>query len=160
MENNQDETSETIQPAIQLQITPDAIALLGITARWTKFLAILGFLMTGFLVLAGIVLTLFFGAYRNELEHTGLLNYFNSNLIGIIYLAIAVIFVLPIISLNNFSNAATRALKTGATDRLTFAFRNLKRFFKFIGIMTIAGLVIYLVVIVFAIGAGIFMLKN
>lgn len=160
MENNQAGTSETIKPAEQLQITPDAIALLAITARWTKFLAILGFIMTGFLVLAGLVLTLFLGAYRSDLAPAGLVNYIDSNLIGIIYLAIAVCFVLPIISLNNFSNATTRALKTRSTDRLTFAIRNLKRFFKFIGIMTIAGLVIYLAVIVFAIGAGIFMLKN
>lgn len=160
MENDQPESPEIMQSAAQLQITPQAVSLMATTAKWTKFLALLGFIMTGFLILAGIVVAAFSGAYLSHLEKTGLLTYLSSGSIGIIYIVIAVIFVLPVISLNNFSNGTTRALRTGSAERLTFALRNLKRFFKFLGILVIVILVIYFLIIVFAIGAGLLMLGS
>jgi hypothetical protein len=160
MENNQPESPVIMQPTAQLQITPEAVSFLATTAKWTKFLAILGFIISGFLLLAGIVVAVFFGAYKSQLENTGMFTYLSSSSIGIIYIVIAVIYILPIIHLNNFSNAMTRAVRSGSTERLTYALRNLKRFFKLIGIITIVMLVIYFLIIVLALGAGLFMLGS
>lgn len=160
MENNQQDSPEIMQPAAQLQISPEAVSFLATTAKWTKFLVILGFIITGFLVLAGLVVAVFFGKYNSQQMNTGLMSYLSSGTLGIIYIVIAVIYILPILYLNNFSNATTRAVHSGSTERLTYALQNLKRFFKFIGLLMIALLVIYLLIIGIAVGAGIYMLGS
>ena len=160
MENNQQEYPEIVQPALHLQITPKAVSFLATTAKWTKFLAILGFIIAGFLILAGIIVALFYSTLSSKMENTGLMSYFNSELIGLVYIVIAGLYIWPILYLNNFSNAMTRAVRSGTTERLTNALLNLKRFFKFIGILMIVMLVIYLLVILFALGAGLFMLGS
>lgn len=156
MENNQQESVD-LQPAAQMQITPEAVSFLATTAKWAKFLAIIGFILTGFLILAGLIVTVFFGTYSSQMMNTGLMSYFSSGYIGIVYIVIAVIYILPIFYLNNFSNATTRAVRSGSTERLTYAFHNLKRFFKFIGLVIIGVLVIYLLILGIAVGAGIYM---
>ena len=160
MENNQQEYPEIMQPAPHLQITPKAVSFLATTAKWTKFLAILGFIIAGFLILAGIIVAIFYSTLSSKMENTGLMSYFNSELIGLVYIVIAGLYIWPILYLNNFSNAMTRAVRSGTTERLTNALLNLKRFFKFIGILMIVMLVIYLLVILFALSAGLFMLGS
>lgn len=160
MDSNQQELLEIKQPAVQMQITQEAVSYLLTTAKWAKFLAIIGFIVTGFLMLAGLVIAVFFGTYSRELGSTGMMAYFSSGSIGIVYIIMAFIHILPVLYLNNFSNGATRAVRSGSTERLTYSLRNLKRFFKFTGLLLIVLLVIYLIVIVFALGAGIYLLGN
>jgi len=154
MENNQPESPEIMNPAVQLQITPEAVSFLATIAKWTKFLSILGFIMTGFLITAGIAVSLFLSSFGNHMENTGPMSVFNSSYIGLIYIVIAVIYILPVIYMNNFSNGTTRAVRSGSTERLTYALLNLKRLFQFIGILTIVVLVIYLIVIIAIVVAG------
>jgi hypothetical protein len=158
MENNVQENPEIIQTTAELQITPEAVSFLATTARWTKFLSILGFIMTGFLIIAGIALSVFLSTFGNTMENSGPMSYFNSGYIGLIYVAFAIIYIWPVIYLNNFSNATTRAVRSGSTERLTYAFRNLKRMFQFIGILTIVLLVIYVIAIIAIVVAGSLML--
>jgi len=160
MENNQQENPEMMQPAAQLQITQEAVSFLATTAKWTKFLAILGFIMTGFLIIAGIVVAVFFSMFRTQVENLGAMTYLSSPSIGLIYFVIAIIYILPVIYLNNFSNGMTRAVRSGSTERLTYALQNLKRFFKFIGLLTIILLTLYVIAIIVAVFAGLYMLGN
>jgi hypothetical protein len=154
METNQTEPNEISKALPQLQITPESVAYLATTAKWTKFLSILGFVFSGFLLTAGFVLSVFFGSVSSQLENTGKLPFFNKSFIGIIYLVIALIYIWPIIYLNNFSNFATRAVQTGNTEKLTSALLSLKRLFKFMGILMIIMLVIYLIAVVALVVAG------
>lgn len=160
MENNQQESQLITQPAALMQITPEAVSFLATTAKWTKFLAIIGFIFSGFLILAGLVIALFFGTFSQEMENTDMMAYFTSGSIGIVYIIIAAIYVLPVLYLNNFSNGMSRAVRSGSTERLTYALHNLKRFFKFIGLLMIVMLVIYLIAIVSGLGAGMYLMGN
>jgi uncharacterized membrane protein len=153
METNQQESPESIQQVPILQVTPESVSYLATTAKWTKFLSVLGFVFSGFLLLAGVVLTVFFGSVGSQLESSKL-PFINSGFIGVIYLVIALIYIWPVIYLNNFSNYATRAVKSGNTEILTRALLNLKRLFKFMGILMIIMLVVYLIAIVAIIVAG------
>lgn len=154
MEPNQQEASAINQTAPQLQITPESVAYLATTAKWTKFLSILGFVFSGFLLTAGLVLSVFFGSVSSQLESTTKLPFFNTSFIGVIYLVIALIYIWPVIYLNNFSNYATRAVQTGNTEKLTSAMLSLKRLFKYMGILMIIMLVIYLIAMVAVVVAG------
>ena len=155
METNQpQESAETILPTATLMVTPESISYLGTAAKWSKFLSIIGFIISGFMIVAGLVLVLFYATVGKDLPFTGPLSVLSPNLLGGIYVMIALFYLWPVIYLNNFSNFATRAVKSGDTQLLTKALRNLKRLFLFIGIMTIIVLVIYLIAIVAIVVAG------
>jgi hypothetical protein len=154
MENNQLESSEVIQPTPTMQVTPESVAYLSTAAKWTKYLAIIGFVITGFLFLLGAALFFFYASIGRGMGNTGPLSLISPSLLGGIYFIIALIYLWPVIYLNNFSNFATRAVRTGDTAQLTKAIRNLKRLFQFLGILTIVVLVIYLIAIIALIVAG------
>jgi len=154
METNQQEISEIIQPVTTLQITPDAVSHLAVAARWSKFLSIMGFIGAGFLVLLGLALSVFFATVGRELGNIGPASLISPGLLSMIYFVLAAIIIWPVIYLNNFSNYATRAVKSGNTEQLTKAVCNLKRLFLFMGITTIIILAVYLILIVAIVVAG------
>jgi hypothetical protein len=154
MENNPLESSEAIQSMPSMQITPESVVYLSTTAKWTKFMAIIGFVITGFLLLLGAALFFFYAAIGRGMGNTGPLSLVSPSLLGGIYFIIAFIYLWPVIYLNNFSNYATRAVRTSDSVQLTKAFRNLKQLFQFIGILTILVLVIYLIAIIGLVVAG------
>jgi hypothetical protein len=154
METPQQESSEIMKPTATLQVTPESVSYLGTAAKWSKFLSIIGFIITGFLMLAGITLSVFYATVGKGMGSSGLLSFISPGLLGSIYIVIAIFYLWPVIYLNNFSNFAARAVKSGETELLTKALRNLKRLFLFIGILTIAILVIYMIAIIAIVVAG------
>ncbi len=61
------------------------------TAKWGRFLAIMGFVFCGLMVVAGIAMTLFLGAFSTEDEKMP----FNMAWMGLIYVGFALIFLFP-----------------------------------------------------------------
>jgi hypothetical protein len=139
---------ETGNPAASLipQITMESLGYLSTAAKWTKFLAILGFIGIGILVLLG----LFLGVILNVINY--LPNFpnfpFPLRWLGLFYFVLAVVYVFPVIYLNNFSNHMTKAVAFRETQYLTSALCNLKKHLKYIGIMTIVGIISYFVIMI------------
>jgi hypothetical protein len=154
MENNQHQSSEIIQPVAQLQITPESVTFLTTAAKWAKYLAIIGFVTAGFMVLGGGAFSVFYATLGREPGNTGPMSLFTPSMLGAMYVVIALIYIWPVIYLNKFSNQTTRAIRTVDTKQLTRAFRNLKRLFQYIGIITIVVLIIYFIVIIALVVAG------
>lgn len=141
----------------QLHISQAAKSYLFESAKWGKFLSIVGFVMSGLLVLLGLFMGTIFGMLStyspNPLP-------FPSFLIGIFYIGIALLYIFPCLYLYRFATQTKDALASNDSDTLTTALMNHKSLFKFMGICTIVVLCLYALILVFAIIGGAFLAAN
>lgn len=108
------------------------------TAKWGKFLAIVGYIGLGLLILAALVVIIGFSAL-GSLETAGL----PMSIMGIMYLILAVLYYFPVTYLYRFSSQMKSGIKSNDQEKVTFAAENLKSMFKFMGIVTVVMLSIY-----------------
>jgi hypothetical protein len=137
----------------ELQIDNQSSGYLSETAKWTRFLSILGFIFCGLILLIAI----FFGSFISS----AFSKYGNAatsgvgSLFVIIYVVVALIYFFPCLYLFNFSGKMQIALRNNDQAQLNLAFKNLKSCFKFLGILTIVILGFYFLILIFGIFAGI-----
>jgi len=141
-------TPEIPVQAFEPQFTEESLAILLKAAKWAKFLAILGFIMTGLLILAGIVMTLFVGLAQNEMMSSSFP--VTSGIMAFFYLIFACIYIIPVVFLFNFSSKAIKAIQLHSTFYMTSSIKNLKNLFVFIGILTIILIFLYMVILLVA----------
>jgi hypothetical protein len=126
------------------------------TAKWAKFLSIIGLIVCAFLVLGGI----FAATILNTFQRTsGFREGFPVDsaapvLVTVIYLIIAVLYFFPCLYLLRFANKMRTALASDNQESLTASFQNLKSLFRFVGILTIILLSFWVLVVVFGGLAG------
>jgi len=134
-----------------LQLENQSISYLGETARWAKFLAIVGFIFCALIAIMGIFISSFLSKYNDTPGMpTGFSSAYGTGM-TIFYLVVAIIMVFPYLFLLRFANAMQTALKGNDQPNMITAFRNLKSFFKFVGIVTIIGLCFYALAILAAV---------
>ena len=132
----------------QLELNLRGVSYLSEMRKWTKFLAILGFIMMGLVFVLGFILLLASGILPGK--NIGPLT-------AIPLIIMVLIYFFPIYFLYQFSVLSKNAISYNDSNTLSRSFDYLKMHFKFIGIMTIILLVIYLIIIVVALlGASIF----
>jgi hypothetical protein len=107
-------------------------------AKWGKFLAIVGFVFCGFMIIGGIAATAVLSSTNPYLNDTPFLKY-----MGLIYVVLAIILFIPCLYLLKFSNKTQDAIRSSNQESLDTGFANLKSLFKFYGIFTIVILAIY-----------------
>ena len=151
MENNEINPNSPYQPNPgsnpsiydrDLVITPMSGEFLRETAKWAKFLSILGLIGMGFY----LIMVVFFFLYSLGAS-TAYGNGFNTvAMLPLLITAIIVIalYIAPIWWLYKFGTNLTSALNTRNNDQLTTSFQFLKRHYKFIGIMAIVMLGLYI----------------
>lgn len=129
------------------------------TTRWTKFLAIMGFILIGLMVVGSLFLFAFGASmsstYSSGMSGFGGLGGYMGIGMGLLYLLIAAFYLFPIISLFKFSTNMKLGINTNNAELITEAFRHQKNLYKFIGILTIIVIVLYLLIIVGAALVGI-----
>ena len=125
-------------------------------AKWGRFLAIVGFVVCGLIVLGGLVAAFTFSSMGNQLSDLPPEYRTNSSLtagfgVGIIilYIFVAIIYFFPCLFLLRFSNAMKTALAGNDQVQLNESFKNLKVMFRYVGIIMIIVLSIYLLLFVF-----------
>ncbi|HMH23962.1 MAG TPA: DUF5362 family protein [Puia sp.] len=109
------------------------------TAKWAKFLSIIGFITCGFLVL----IALFAGSLFSNLGQAsgfGMLGAGFGAVFTVIYLIIAALYFFPCLYLFNFAAKMQVALRSNDQDQLTQSFKNLKSCYRFVGILTVIWL--------------------
>jgi hypothetical protein len=143
------ETDKSISPSENQNelplLTPESAAFLLKTAKWGKFLAILGFIVTFFLFLAGILMSFVLGMLPDEMIPLNMP--FSPRVFSVIYIVIAGIYIVPVIFLNSFCNNAIKAIENSSTANLTVSLKNLKNLFVFVGISTIVILSFYTIIL-------------
>ena len=132
----------------ELQIDQPSQMYLRETAKWGKFLAIVGFIMCGLIVLGGIFAGSIFAASGSQFGSA----YSAGFGVGaaVLYICLALVCFLPYLFLFRFSSQMLAALRTNDQQLLTSSFRNQKSCYKYVGILTMVLLVIYALIFVFA----------
>jgi hypothetical protein len=147
MEENQSQLfSLTIDPIIKSHLSE--------TARWGKFLSIMGFILCGLVIILGIFFGTFFNTIisRTETPYNSPLNSGSFGAImAVVYIIIAVIYFFPCLFLYRFSIKMKAALNGNEQTDLSLAFQNLKSLFRYVGVITVIILAIYLIIFLFAI---------
>jgi hypothetical protein len=120
-------------------------------ATWARFIGITGMVLCGLIVLFGLFAGSLFSMlpFMNRDLPAGI-----STGIGVmmafIYIGAAALYFFPCLFLLRYANAARAALATGSQERLTYSIQNLKKMFRFVGVLTIIVVSIYLFVFLIA----------
>lgn len=135
-----------------LWISEDVRSYLYEAAKWTRFLSIVGFVFSALTAITALSA----GALMNSISALSpgspLLKIGSAGLTAF-YLLLAVIQFYPSWQLYKFSAATSQAVLFTDQDSLALAMSKLKSFFKFFGIITMAFIGFYLlIIIVVAIG--------
>lgn len=123
----------------QLTLTNSARKFLKETASWCKFLSILGFILIGLMIFGSF----FIGSIYNNFPAGQPAPVDMGLIITITYIVFALIYILPVYYLYNFSVKMKKALISKDDAVLAKAFEMLKSHYKFIGVLTIIIISIY-----------------
>jgi hypothetical protein len=138
METYSQSTVSTEQNLFELQVDHETTGYLSETAKWAKFLSIVGFVMCGLIVVAA----LFAGTIATLNPFAGTMGAGGFMQI-VLLLAMAALYFFPCLFLFNFARKMQFALRNNDQINLNDSFRNLKSNFKFVGILTIVILSFY-----------------
>lgn len=126
-----------------------AVLILSQTRPWVRLVSVMMFLGSAFMVFGGISMVLVTALGQGAIG--GGISVF----LGGIYLAMAVAYLFPAVFLWKYANRITLFAQQQSTARLADALDSQRLFWKFVGIMILAVMGIYALIIVIAIFAGI-----
>jgi hypothetical protein len=132
--------------SFELQVSETATAYLRESAKWSLILSIIGFIGTGFMVLAAFFIMV--AGAAGPFGAGGAIG------MGIVYLIIAVLYIFPIYYLYKYATQMKAALNESDNGGLTSAFENLKSHHKFLGIGAIVIISLYILIIIGAVVFG------
>ena len=154
MENDQFQSNNLFT----LNVDNPIKSYLGETAKWGRFLAILGLVVCGLMVLGGLIMVTTFSntPAGQSYDANGNANPFFAAgpYLLIFYILFAVLYFFPCLYLLRFSNKMKLALVADDQEMLTESFRNLKALFRYVGILTLIILAFYALAIVFSLIAA------
>jgi len=152
---------EEYQSEKKIEIGSDALGYLDTTRKWTMFFAVLGFIVIGLMIIGGFAA----GALMKSLsglsgveglegmegmEAAGAASGVAQVLFIVIMLVFAVIYFFPLFFLLKFSTHTSRAVKALDREELGKAFRYMKSYWLYIGVLVIIVLAIYLIIFLVA----------
>lgn len=107
-------------------------------AKWTRLLAIVGYIGIGLLIVIAFFTSAFFAMIPvSDMEQLPM------SLFSTIYFLMAGLYFFPVNYLFQFSKNLSQSLNGDETASLTDAFRNLKSHYKFIGVFAIVIISMY-----------------
>lgn len=133
-----------------LAIDPVTKAHLSETAKWARFLSIVGFILLALILLGGIAVALFVGRPLDTYGGSGVFDAFSVGM-SFMYIIAAVIWFFPLLFLYRFSSRMKTALNGNDQNALNTSFENLKSCFRYVGVITIIVFALYALLLVFAI---------
>lgn len=140
----------------KIELEEDSLKDLETTRKWSMFLAILGFIAIGILIILSLMAGVFLSVFKSgDLQ----LGAGESILIFGILLVFGVIYFFPVLYLYRFSKYAGHAVRSSDNAYMKKAFRNLRRYFVYIGILAIVVLAFYLIAFIVS-GASLAFLKD
>ena len=117
----------------KIEIEHKTLKQLDHSRKWTMFLAIIGFIILGLVIVIGVIAGSFLSAFGSEKTGLGI----SEISVFIIFLAMAVIYFFPVLFLFRFSKHTAHAVETLDKMALHKAFKNLKYFFTYLGVLII-----------------------
>jgi len=138
------ETKSPFDQFDELRIDNASKLFLAEAAKWTTFLAILGYIGISLMVIAALfMMTL--GASMST--GNSMMPFGGGIVFSLVYLVFAALYFIPINYLYRFGSNMKSALRSNNQTELTKAFEYLKSHYKFIGILTIIVFALYILAI-------------
>ena len=142
----------------EMKLNESAIAFLRESAKWSMFLAIIGFVGIAIMVIAGI----FMGTIMSSIPAMGggMNNGMSSSpftmmpgLMAGFYIVIAILYFFPIYYLFKYAQNTKMSLQSSNSDLLADALGYLKSHHKFLGIMMIIIISLYILIAIIGVVA-------
>lgn len=127
-----------------LEIGNESIKALNITRKWTMFQAVLGFIGIGLFLIIGLATGIFLSIFNGG----------NSSMVipeWIVFIAvvlIAAIYFFPVLFLFRFSTHTSSAIRNNDGKELHKAFKSLKAYYVYSGVLIIIILVAYAAILI------------
>lgn len=119
------------------------------TAGWTRFLAIAGFIFIGLMICWGILMPAFMENNLSRYNRAGVQPPFSTSMYTVMMLVYVIIFgsiyFFPCLFTLRFSNRVKKSLRTNDQEMLSSAFKNLKITVRYLGVLTIIFLSIFII---------------
>jgi hypothetical protein len=129
----------------KLELGTEGTGHLNEIRKWTNFLAILGYVFIGIAIIASIVMVFVVSA-AGQTPFAGL------SIIPLLF--IVGLYFFPIYFLFKFSSLSKRAINDSDNSSLTEAFKYMKFHYRFMGILAIVVISIYILVLIVALITG------
>jgi hypothetical protein len=139
----------------KIEIEKKTLDNLNTIRKWTMFIAIVGFILLGLLLIIGLIAGTFLSAFKSGETGLGI----PESLALIVVFVMALIYFFPVFFLFRFSKHTAKAVQTLNKEELHKAFISLKSYVVYLGVLIILGLSVYLVALIFA-GSAIAFLKG
>jgi hypothetical protein len=123
-----------------IEVDQQMLKQLNTTRRWTMFLAIVGFILLGILIVMGILT----GTFLSFFSPGDKAMITKELLAAIGFIVVTILYFFPVLYLLRFSNHMARAVHHMDSMEFAKAIKNLKSFFVFFGILTILALTAYI----------------
>ncbi len=127
-----------------VKVTDGMIDSLRSTKPWTKFLAILGFVGVGFMILFGAAFMFFANMFAQQKNGP-------PAFMGFFYILLSALYFVPAFYLYKYSSSIGNFLKSNGAGDLESALAHQKSFWKFMGVVALIGMVLGVLAIVAAI---------
>lgn len=133
-----------------LSIDPVTKANLAETAKWARFLAIVGFVFLGIMVLGAIFFISTLESMGMAEDQTGLFGAATAGA-ALMYIIGAAVAFFPLLYTFRFASQMRDALNSNDQALLNASFQNLKGCYRFLGIVTMIWLVLFALTFIFGI---------
>ena len=127
----------------ELQVDHIGTVYLRDAARWAKFLAVAGFIFCGLFVVVAILFVSLLSSLFNSVGASGVAG-IGAVPIAFVYIVIAILNFFPCLYLYNFAVKMQVALAGNDQEQLNTSFKNMRAFYRFVGVMMIIGLGFFL----------------
>lgn len=127
------------------------------TAKWAKFLAIVGFVICGILLIVAMFAGTLLSTMGGGLGSPATPSFLGAGFLSAMYIVIAVIYFALSLFLYRFANKMQVALLSTDQDNFNVALYNLKLVYRITGIIVLVYLAIVAIAMIFGIGAAAFM---
>lgn len=143
-------------------VTPEIRSYLQESAKWAFFLSIVGFVMIAIMVVMGLFMGTIMGSTMSQMPPElgggpgmGMgMGMLSGGFFTVFYLAFALLYFFPTLYMYRYAKKMKLALANDDQLFLSDSFKNLKSMFKFVGIMVAVLLILYAILIVFAMVMG------
>jgi hypothetical protein len=139
----------------KIEIEHETLKHLNTTRKWAMFLAIIGFIFLGLVLIIGIIAGTFMTAFSTGEKDLGI----PDSLMFIPVILLVVIYFFPVLFLFRFSKHTSRAIQNLDKQALHKGVKYLKLYFAYVGILIILVLSIYIAVLIVA-GSSMAFLKG
>lgn len=142
-----------------LHVTAESKMYLQETAKWAKFLAILGFIFAIIISIAGFFMGSFMDNGMSDLEELARPEAARNIriIMTVAYVLIGLLYIIPSYYLFKFSTTTKEAIQSNNSLKMEIAFQHHKAVYKFMGIFMIVILGFYAIALLAVIAGAAFM---